>query len=149
MHVFAPYWGNPKKWEIFHPKPWMWYTTPCLWDKTAREPGIRSMPSQNGNCVGVAFFALNYPWRDPWDAGYEHISDASTMGAVQSRHGPVATLVWEQIREASQEARLAMMVREALGVKTFDEVTDPEMQRLIKTGSTEELLNWLEQAAAQ
>lgn len=68
---------------------------------------------------------------------------------MQCSPGTVATLVWEQIREASQEARLAMMVREALGVKTFDEVTDPEMQRLIKTGSTEELLNWLEQAAAQ
>jgi len=107
------------------------------------------MPSQRGNCVGVAFFALNYPWRDQWDAGYEHISDASTMGAVQSRHGPVATIVWEHIREAKQEAELAIMVREALGVKTFDKVTDSEMQRLIKDGSTEELLAWLEQAAVR
>ena len=39
-----------------------------------------------------------------------------------------------------------MMVRETLGVQTFDEVTDPEMQRLIGEGSTEELLAWLEQA---
>ena len=144
-HVFAPHWGNPKKWEIVHPKPWMWYTTPCLHDKTARQPGIRSMPSQRGHCVGVAFFALNYAWRDQWDTGYEHISDASTMGAVPSRHGPVATIVWEHIREASQEANLAMMVREALGVKTFDEVTDPDLQALIRDGSTEELLTWLEQ----
>ena len=147
-HVFAPYWGNPKKWALVHPKPWMWYTTPCLRDKTARQPRIRTMPSQRGHCVGVAFFALNYPWRDQWDTGYEHIADASTMGAVPSRHGPVATIVWEHIREAKQEAELAMMVREALGVKTFDEVTDPELQRLIRDGSTEELLAWLEQTTA-
>ncbi|NLF21563.1 MAG: hypothetical protein GX590_00200 [Lentisphaerae bacterium] len=144
-HVFAPHWGNPKKWAIFHPKPWMWYTTPCLYDKTARQPGIRTVPSQPGNCVGVAFFALNYPWRDQWDTGYEHISDASTMGAVPSRHGPVATIVWEHIREAKQEADLAMMVREALGARLFDDVGDPAMQVLIRSGTTEELLAWLEQ----
>jgi len=145
LHVFAPYWGNPEKWKIFHPKPWLWYTTPCLWDKTARDPGIRTVPSQPGNCIGVAFFALNYPWRDQWDTGYEQIGDASTMGAVISRHGPVAPIVYEQMRECSQTADLAMMVRERLGVKTFDEVTDPELQRLIREGSDEELIEWLEQ----
>jgi hypothetical protein len=144
-HVSAPHWGNPKKWAIFHPKPWMWYTTPCLHDKSAREPGIRTMPSQKGNCVGVAFFALNYPWRDQWDTGYEHISDASTMGTVRSRHGPVATIVWEHIREAKQTADLAMMVRERLGVATFDAVVDPKLQRLIREGTVEDLLAWLEQ----
>jgi hypothetical protein len=144
LHVFAPYWGNPEKWKIFHPKPWMWYTTPCLWDKTAREPGIRTVPSQPGNCMGVAFFALNYPWRDQWDTAYEHLSDASTMGAVISRHGPVAPIVYEQMREAKQTADLAMMVRERLGVKTFDEVKDLEHQRLIREGSDEELIIWLE-----
>ena len=110
----------------------------------AREPSIRRMPSQPGNCVGVAFFALNYPWRDQWDAGYEHIVDASTMGALVSRHGPVATVVWEEIREAHQTASLAMMVREALGVQRFAEVTDPAMQQLITSGTPEELLTWLE-----
>lgn len=143
-HVFSPYSGNPEKWQIFHPKPWMWYTTPCLWDKTARDPGIRVVPSQSGNCVGVAFFALNYPWRDQWDTGYEHICDASTMGAVMSRHGPVATIVWEQMREAKQTADLSMMVRERLGARTFDEVTDPALQRLIREGSGEELITWLQ-----
>jgi CheY-like chemotaxis protein len=38
----------------------------------------------------------------------------------------------------------AMMVRERLGVKTFDEVTAPDMQRLIREGSSEELIRWLE-----
>jgi hypothetical protein len=144
MHVFAPYWGNPEKWKIFHPKPWMWYTTPDLWDKTARDPGIRIAPSQPGNNIGVAFFALNYPWRDQWDTAYEHISDASTMGAAISRHGPVACIVYEQMQEASQTADLAMMVRERLGVRTFDEVTAPDMQRLIREGTSEELIRWLE-----
>jgi len=144
MHIFAPYWGNTEKWKIFHPKPWMWYTTPDLWDKTARDPGIRIAPSQPGNCIGVAFFALNYPWRDQWDTGYEQIADASTMGAVISRNGPVPCIVYEQMRECSQTANLAMMVREHLGVKTFDEVTDPALQKLIREGSDEELIKWLE-----
>lgn len=143
-HVFSPYWGNPEKWQIYRSKPWLWYSTPCLWDKTARDPGIRLVPSQPGNCIGVAFFALNYPWRDQWDTAYEQINDASTMGAVVSRHGPVACIVWEQMQEASQTANLAMMVRERLGVRTFDEVTAPEMQRLIREGSSEELIRWIE-----
>jgi hypothetical protein len=144
LHVFSPYYGNPEKKKIYLPKPWMWYTTPCLCDKVAREPGIRVVPSQPGQCMGVGFFALNYPWRDQWDTGYEQIPDASTMGAVMSRHGPVATIVWEQIREASQTANLAMMVREQLGVKSFDEVTDPALQKLIREGTPEELIRWLE-----
>ena len=95
LHVitYSPHFGNPEKAKTYLPKPWKWYTTPCLWDKTARELGIRQAPSQPGHCVGVAFFALNYPWRDQWDTGYEHLNDASTMGAVMSRHGPVATIV--------------------------------------------------------
>ncbi len=162
FQVLAPYcdfwcpyyvhvWGNvnAEKQAIFQPKPWIWYTTPCMWDKTAGDPGIRKVPSQLGNCVGVAFFALNQPWRDQWDTGYEHIADASTMGAVQSRHGPVSSLIWEQIREASQTANLAMMVRERLGVKTFDEVKDPKLQKLIREGSEEELIKWLEKSRAE
>ena len=156
LHVFSPYYNNPEKKAIYLPKPWMWYTTPCLWDKTAREPGIRTVPSQPGHCVGVAFFALNYPSRDQWDTAYEHFPDASTMGTVRcgrgnrsarafaSLHGPVATIVWEQIREAKQAADLAMMVRERLGVTTFDEVTDPALRRLIREGTEEQLIRWLE-----
>lgn len=143
LHVFSPYYDNPKKKEMYLKKPWMWYTTPCLWDKTAREPGIRIVPSQPGKCVGVAFFALNYPWRDQWDTAYEHIPDASTMGAVMGRFGPVPTIIWEEIREAAQTANLAMMVREKLGVKTFDEISSPEMQKLVKEGKDEELIKFL------
>ncbi|MCM8773056.1 MAG: hypothetical protein NC922_08420 [Candidatus Omnitrophica bacterium] len=143
LHVFSPYYDNPKKKEIYLKKPWMWYTTPCLWDKTAREPGIRLVPSQPGNCVGVAFFALNYPWRDQWDTAYEHIPDASTMGHVISRHGPIPTIIWEEIREAAQTANLAMMIREKLGAKTFDDVKDPEIQKLIKEGTDEQLIRYL------
>ncbi|HON05766.1 MAG TPA: hypothetical protein PLB98_05280, partial [bacterium] len=144
LHVFSPYYDNPKKKEIYLNKPWMWYTTPCLWDKVARDPGIRIAPSQPGNCVGVAFFALNYPWRDQWDTAYEHVRAASTMGAVMSRHGPVSSIIWEEIREAAQTANLAMMVREKLKVKTFDEVKDPEIQKLIKEGTDRDLIQWLE-----
>lgn len=145
LHVFSPHYSNPEKKQIYLDRPWMWYTTPCMWDKTSRDPGIRLVPSQPGRCEGVAFFALNYPWRDQWDTGYEHIADASTMGAVMSRHGPVATIVWEQIREAAQTANLAMMVRECLGAGTFDDVEDETLRKLITDGSSEQLLEWLEQ----
>jgi hypothetical protein len=144
LHVFSPYYDNPQKKELYLHKPWLWYTTPCLWDKTAGDPGIRAVPSQSGHCTGVAFFALNYPWRDQWDTAYEHLPDASTMGAVASRHGPVATIVWEQIREVAQAANLAMMVRERLGAKTFGDITDSGLQQLIREGSDEELIRWLE-----
>lgn len=66
------------------------------------------------------------------------------MGAVISRHGPVPVIVYEQMREVSATANLAMLVRERLGVKTFDEVKDPAMQKLIREGSHEELIRWLE-----
>jgi len=152
LHL-SPHWGGPEKWAIYKAKPWMWYTTPCLWDKSPDLPNgiyaqIRQVPSQTGQCVGTAFFALNYPWRDQWDTAYEHIPDASTMGAVQSRHGPVPTRTWEAIREAIQHADLAMLVRERLGVKTFEEITDPDLQRLVAEGTSEELIRWLEQHPA-
>ena len=76
---------------------------------------------------------------------YEHIADASTMGAVMSRHGPVASIVWEQIREAAQTANLAMMVRERLDAGTFDDVKDETLRKRITDGSSEQLLEWLEQ----
>jgi len=76
---------------------------------------------------------------------YERIADASTMGAVMSRHGPVASIVWEQIREAAQTANLAMMVRERLGAGTFDDVKDETLRKRITDGSREQLLEWLEQ----
>jgi len=66
------------------------------------------------------------------------------MGHVMSRHGPVPIIIWEEIREASQTANLAMMVRETLGVDTFDQVTDPDMQKLIKEGTDEQLIKWLQ-----
>mgnify|MGYP005835629939 CR=1 FL=1 len=143
-------WGGPEKWAIYKAKPWMWYTTPCLWDKSPALPDsiaaqIRQVPAQTGLCVGTAFFALNYPWRDQWDTAYEHIPDASTMGAVMSRHGPVPTRTWEAIREGIQTADLAMLVRESLGAQRFEDVAGENEQRLIREGSTEELLAWLEQ----
>lgn len=147
LHL-SQYWGGPEKWAIYKSKPWMWYTTPCLWDKSPDLPNgiyvqIRQVPSQTGQCLGTAYFAMTYPFRDQWDTAYEYISDASTMGSVMSRHGPVPTRTWEATREAIQHADLAMLVRERLGVKTFEEVKDPAMQKLIAEGTVEELIEWL------
>ncbi len=148
LHL-SPNWGGPEKWAIYKAKPWMWYTTPCLWDKSPGLPQgiaaqIRQVPGQTGQCVGTAFFALNYPWRDQWDTANEHIPDASTMGAVKSRHGPVPTRTWEAIREAIATADLAMLVRERAGVARFEDLTDEETKRLVTQGTYEELIGWLE-----
>ena len=134
--------------EIFTVKPWMWYTTPCLWDKSPALPGqlydqIRSVPAQPGRCVGTAFFAFYYPFRDPWDTAYEHIADVAVT-VLPSRHGPIATRAWEAIGEAAVHANLAVMVREKAGAATTDELEDPELQRLVSEGTVEELLGWLE-----
>ena len=133
---------------IFTVKPWMWYTTPCLWDKSPGLPTqlydqIRSVPEQPGNCVGTAFFAFNYPFRDHWDTAYEYLPDAAVT-VLPSRNGPVATRTWEAIREGTQHADLAMMVREKLGAKAFEDVQDEAMRKLVAQGSVEELLAWLE-----
>ncbi len=129
--------------NIFTVKPWLWYTTPCLWDKEPRMAmglysNIRSIPSQPGNCLGFAFFAFYYPFRDPWDTAYEYLPDASVV-VLPSRNGPVPTISWEAIREAIQHADLARMVKERA-------VSSDETARaLIINGSVSEILEWLEQ----
>jgi hypothetical protein len=147
LHL-SPNYNGPEKKKIYTPKPWLWYTTPCNWDKSPELPHqmysqIRSVAAQPGHCLGTAFFAFNYPWRDPWDTGYEHIVDASTT-VLRSRHGPVPTRTWEAIREGTQHTNLAVMVREKLGKKTFDQITEPRLKKLVETGSVDELLEWLE-----
>ena len=122
-------------------KPWIWYTTPCYQDKS---PGIasemydqiRSVLRQPGECVGTAFFAPYYPWRDPWDTAYEHIRDVSVF-FLPSRHGPVATPAWEAILEAVQHANLARMVREK------SKPADMDTKKLWEFGSVGQLCDWL------
>ena len=86
---------------------------------------------------GFAFFALYYPFRDPWDTAYEHIKDVSVV-VLPSRNGPVPTMAWEAIREAVEHADLAMMVKERA------QPGDEEAKKLIGGGSVAELLGWLE-----
>jgi len=102
------------------------------------------VPAQPGNCVGTAFFAFYYPFRDPWDTAYEHIKDAAVT-VLPSRHGPVPTRTWEAIREGIQHANLAVMVRERIGADTIDAIEDEAVQKLVSEGSFEDLINWLEE----
>ncbi|MCX5658120.1 MAG: hypothetical protein NTW19_00160, partial [Planctomycetota bacterium] len=131
-----------KKVAIYSKKPWMWYTTPCLHDKSPGMAGelfrqIRTVPTMPGRCVGTAFFAFYYPFRDPWDTGYEHIPDvAVTM--LPSRHGPVCTPAMQGIREGAQAANLAKMVKERAAAD------DAEAKKLVETGTPAELVAWLE-----
>jgi hypothetical protein len=123
-------------------KPWIWYSTPCYLDKT---PGIsaqiyeqvRSVTRQPGDCLGTAFFAPYYPWRDPWDTAYEHIRDVSVF-VLPSRHGPVATPTWETLLEAVQHANLAQMVRERARPE------DAKSKALWENGDSEAIVAWLE-----
>jgi hypothetical protein len=98
---------------------------------------IRQIPAQPGRCVGTAFFAFYYPFRDPWDTAYEHIPDVSVV-VLPGLHGPVPTLAWEAVREAVQHADLATMIREQAPPE------DPAAAALAATGSVEALLGWLE-----
>ena len=143
--VYPPQEAAAKR-EVFTPKPWMWYTTPCLWDKSPALPAqlyeqIRSVPTQPGNCVGTAFFAFYYPFRDAWDTAYEHLPDAAVT-VLPSRQGPVPTRAWEAIREGVQHANLARMVKERAAGGPED------VAKLVEQGSVEQLLAWLETHAA-
>jgi len=129
--------NNPAAVAIFSAKPWLWYSTPCLWDKSPGYPAgiysqLRAAPAQTGQIQGSAFFAFNYPFRDWWDTAYETLPDAQVT-VLPARHGPVSTRGWEAIRESIQHANLAQMVKERNGP------TD-----LIANGSVAQILTWLE-----
>jgi len=139
--VYHPKEAAAKK-KIITSKPWMDYTTPCYYDKEPRFLSemyrrIRAVPARGDLCMGTWFFALYYPWRDPWDTGYEHIKDVSVC-ILPSRLGPVPTMTWESIREAIQHADLAQMVKESAAKD------DKEAQKLVSSGSISHLLRWLE-----
>ena len=134
------------KTKIITSKPWMDYTTPCYADKEPQTGSqlfnqIRRVPAAQGPCLGTWFFALSYPFRDPWDAGYEHLKDASVF-VLPSKHGPVATFAWESVRAGIQAADLATMVKERA------RPDDEQAQALIRGGSASDLLAWLERAEA-
>ena len=134
------------KTRIITAKPWMDYTTPCYGDKEPQTPAqvfaqIRRVPAAPGRCLGTWFFAVYYPFRDPWDAGYEHLRDVSVF-VLPGKHGPVATFAWESVRAAIQAADLATMVKERA------RPDDEQARALVRDGSAGDLLAWLERAAA-
>jgi hypothetical protein len=138
--VYTPQEAAAKR-AIFTVKPWMWYTTPDLWDKSPDWPTqiysqIREVPGQPGNILGTLFFAYYYPFRDAWDAGHEFLSDAG-VAVLPSRHGPVATRAWEAIREGIQDADLAQVVKESLGPP----ITDESINKMLMESSIEELVD--------
>lgn len=140
-HLVNPPADVPAKRAVFAAKPWWWYTTPAYRDKEPQTPQnlfeqIRSYPTQPGNNLGTAFFALYYPFRDAWDTAYEFLPDASTF-VLPSRNGPVATPGWEAVREGASAANLAQMVKERGG-------NNPQVQQLVAKGEVDELLRWLE-----
>jgi hypothetical protein len=149
VHLVYPPAEKDAKRALFTAKPWLWYETPCLWDKSPALPRqlydqIRAVPGQPGPCLGTAFFAFYYPFRDPWDTAHEHLPDAGVT-VLPSRHGPVATRTWEAIREGTQHANLARMVRERANAEPLD----PPLKTLIETGSVADLLAWLVPPGAQ
>ena len=143
---FALHTGDPAKMAIITSKPWMWYTTPDLWDKSPGNPGgmyglARWIPAQPTNCIGAAFFAFNYMWRDHWDTGYEVVVDEAET-VLPSRNGPVPTRVWDAIREGTQDAKLGFLVKQKLGG-----VLNTTEQSFVANSKTEELISWLEHPA--
>jgi len=137
---YVIHFGDQNRVNIFSAKPYLWYTTPCYWDKSPTYPTdlyaqFRSVPSKTGQIKGSAFFAFNYPFRDHWDTAYEAIADASVT-VLPSRYGPVSARSYEALREGIQHGNLAQMVKEAPG--GAGETT------LINSGSVASLLSWLE-----
>jgi hypothetical protein len=137
--VYPPSTAQAKK-DIFTSRPWLWYTTPDLYDKKPSWPNeiysqIREVPVQRGLVQGTAFFAFYYPFRDSWDTAHEFLSDAGVV-VLPSRHGPVATRGWEAIREGIQDADLARVVKVNLGPAMNVE----DQNKLLQYGTTEELL---------
>lgn len=157
FQVLEPYcdiWMPYDRHFIYHPKeaaaktaiitakPWMDYTTPCYFDKEPQAAGvlaqqIRRTAGAPGQCLGTWFFALYYPFRDPWDTENEFLRDASVF-VLPSAHGPVATYAWEAVREAIQTTDLALLVKEK--AKPGDEAA----LGLVKGGGMDALLDWLE-----
>jgi hypothetical protein len=130
------------KTRIITAKPWMEYTTPCYGDKDPSMPSqlysqIRKVPANPGTCLGTWFFALYYPFRDPWDTGNEYLNDVSVF-VIPSRLGPVSTISWEMMREAIQHADLAQLAKERAPIG------DKESLGLIANGSVKALIEWLE-----
>lgn len=139
-HRYYPPGEAEAKRAIFTAKPWLWYTTPDLWDKNPDYPGsiynqIRSVPQQPGKILGTAFFAFYYPWRDAWDTAHEQVPDVGVT-VLPSRHGPVSTRAWEAIGEGIKDANLAQTVKERAAPG------DSEAARLVEKGSVEEMVNW-------
>ncbi|MEI7436808.1 MAG: hypothetical protein WCL16_08395 [bacterium] len=130
------------KTQIITSKPWMDYSTPCYGDKEPQSGPtlfnqIRRVPGARGQCLGTWFFALYYPFRDPWDTGNEFLRDTSVF-VLPSAHGPVSTFAWEMVRSGIQTADLALMVKERAAAG------DEQAQALIRTGAMRDLLIWLE-----
>jgi hypothetical protein len=154
LDPFCEIWMPYTRHFVYHPneaaaktalitaKPWMEYTTPCYGDKEPGMPGqlygqIRKVPANPGPCIGTWFFALYYPFRDPWDAENEHLKDASVF-VLPSRSGPVATIGWERMRDAIHHADLAQLVKERAAAD------DKDARALVAGGSVGSLLEWLE-----
>jgi hypothetical protein len=141
-HFYYPPDQAAAKTAIITAKPWMDYTTPCYGDKEPKTGmeifnQIRRVPGAQGQCLGTWFFALYYPFRDPWDTANEFRRDASVF-VLPSAHGPVATFGWETVRSAIQTTDLARMVKERAAPE------DATAQALIRTASMSALLDWLE-----
>ncbi|HPL17373.1 MAG TPA: PKD domain-containing protein [Spirochaetota bacterium] len=142
---YASHLNNPDMVSVFTQKPWTWYTTYVYYDKSpdaskAIYQQMRSIPAKPVNCVGTSFMAHYYlfSFNNAWDTAFEGWTDSALM-LLPSRHGPVAAMPYEALREGVQHAHVAKQLKEHP-----DFVADEAGLELIANGSLADLLTTLE-----
>ena len=136
----------PDRVEFFSAKPYMWYTVHSEDELSATLPKsvytqISSVPAKPGDCIGTKVYTFRRTERFPWDTAYQILPPHEGVFMYPTRHGPVPTRAWEAVRDASQHANLAMMLKE----KAADLGLADHYAHLVATGTIEQLIKTLEE----
>ena len=129
---------------IFSAKPYMWYTVRSGSEHNSSLPRsmydqVRSVPARPGNCIGTKFYTFNRSERFPWDTAHQLLPSHEAVFMYPTRHGPVPIRAWEAVRDASQHANLATMLKE----KTAELGLADRDANLVAEGSFEQLVTAL------
>ena len=132
----------PQRVAIFSVKPYLWYQVYSGSELSAALPSrvyrqIRSVPSRPGNCIGTGLYTVNVARRDPWDTAYQQMPQDEGVFMYPSRNGPIPSRAWEAIRDGTEHADLATMLKEkaanlGLGDRYAELVAEGTVEQLVK-----------------
>lgn len=148
--VWYPYIGHlnfPDRVAVFAAKPYLFYTIHCGGGSRPNSVPqtiyheIRSVPARPGNCLGMGIYTVRrWESNNPWDTAYSWLPYDEGVFMYPSRRGPVPSRTWEAIRDASQHANLAKMLKE----KASELGLADHYAKLVAQGSVEQLVKELE-----